>query len=545
MSSVDVAVRERVTLDWIEHHHVALAGVLFAGILVRGWGLGTESLWYDEIFVVPYLHSLEPYGIAMVLPQLDPHPPLYYVLLDLWVRAVGVSDVGLRSLSTVLDVGSIGVVYLLTRRLYDRRVGLVAAGLFALSPFYVWYGREARMYALATLLALTSTYLLVRMGDGDRRWRTASGYLLATVALAHTHAFAPLVVLGQNVYLAGAFLAGLHDGEGVPRRVGDLSLPRWVGLQVLVGIASAPYYALLYHHTFVTERFTSNVAWVPAADPTRLWTLFGTYLGRTVPPVEPWGYESLWAYGPGDVLTVVGELVTLAGLFLAAYALYRRVHGGTDRSGSGSGFSPGPLLAAWALTPVLTLYALSVFARPVLYDRFTAVAGVAFLVLVARGLTLLADSRRTVAVVGAATLLVLAVPLAGLHAGPQKPQTETAVSVIEANAGEEDLVLASPQWDNSARYYLADMWNPPDQAATPEHPPSWNSELEMTGVAAGAGEMGLRQAVGYRDTVWLVASFQSGADVQTTVESMRGIGYEVTRHEDLEKVDLYRFERAE
>lgn len=57
--------------------------------------------------------------------------------------------------------------------------------------------------------------------------------------------------------------------------------------------------------------------------------------------------------------------------------------------------------------------------------------------------------------------------------------------------------------------------------------------------------MELRQVVEFHDTVWLLASYRSRGDVQTTVESMKAIGYEVTRHEDLETVALYRFERVE
>jgi len=43
----------------------------------------------------------------------------------------------------VADAASVVLIYGVAARLFERRVGPVAALLFALSPFYVWYGREA------------------------------------------------------------------------------------------------------------------------------------------------------------------------------------------------------------------------------------------------------------------------------------------------------------------------------------------------------------------------------------------------------------------
>jgi len=56
MSSVDVHVLDRVRLDRVERHHVALTGVMLVGLVLRAGGLGAESLWWDEVFLVEALH---------------------------------------------------------------------------------------------------------------------------------------------------------------------------------------------------------------------------------------------------------------------------------------------------------------------------------------------------------------------------------------------------------------------------------------------------------------------------------------------------------
>jgi uncharacterized membrane protein len=60
-------------------------------------------------------------------------------------------------------------MFVLSRRLAQPRVALLATALMACSAFQVWYAQEVRMYALVTLAVLIAVYALVRRhGDRDR-----------------------------------------------------------------------------------------------------------------------------------------------------------------------------------------------------------------------------------------------------------------------------------------------------------------------------------------------------------------------------------------
>ena len=52
-------------------------------------------------------------------------------------------------------------MFVLSRRLAQPRVALLATALMACSAFQVWYAREVRMYALVTLAVLIAVYALV------------------------------------------------------------------------------------------------------------------------------------------------------------------------------------------------------------------------------------------------------------------------------------------------------------------------------------------------------------------------------------------------
>ena len=79
-----------------------------------------------------------------------------------------------------------------------------AALLAAISPFFLWYGQEARPYALWGLLALLSTYLLLRWVQTESpAWPWLAGYA-ATLAMflsSHYYAVFLLPVHAGLIYL--------------------------------------------------------------------------------------------------------------------------------------------------------------------------------------------------------------------------------------------------------------------------------------------------------------------------------------------------------
>src|SRR5436305_4632698 len=93
----------------------AIAGLVVAvvaGILVR---LHTSSdLWLDEALTV----NIAKLPVGDLLRQLkhDGHPPLYYLLLHVWMKVFGSGDNAVRSLSTVFSLLTIPPFVLVARR---------------------------------------------------------------------------------------------------------------------------------------------------------------------------------------------------------------------------------------------------------------------------------------------------------------------------------------------------------------------------------------------------------------------------------------------
>ena len=134
---------------------VALAAVL------RLVTVGLESLWFDE--AVSYLAAMLPVFSILNNAVQSSHPPLYYLLLHLWMQWVPNTDLAARLLGLSYDLFLIPVVYLLACELgNERRAALFAALMVAVSPFHVLYSHELRMYTQLMLLVSLGTLAYLR-----------------------------------------------------------------------------------------------------------------------------------------------------------------------------------------------------------------------------------------------------------------------------------------------------------------------------------------------------------------------------------------------
>src|SRR5512139_2866694 len=139
----------------------SLAAILILAAAARFFQLDAQSFWNDEGTSARVAERSLPLITAAAIG--DIHPPLYYYALHFWRGLFGASEFALRSLSAVLGVVLVGLIFLLGRQLSDDSTALVAAFIAALNPFQVYYSQEARMYMLLAVWVAVSTYLLVSL----------------------------------------------------------------------------------------------------------------------------------------------------------------------------------------------------------------------------------------------------------------------------------------------------------------------------------------------------------------------------------------------
>ncbi|MEW1587806.1 glycosyltransferase family 39 protein [Micromonospora vinacea] len=205
-------------------------------------GLGSAQLWRDELATWSAA-TRSPGDLVRLAGTIDAATGPYYLLMHVWTTIVGDSTIALRVPAVLAMTVAAGLLAVLGARLVDRRGGLFAGLLFAVLPGTSRYGQEARPYALATMLAVLATLLLV---TALRRpsWARWAGYAAAVAALGLIHLIA-LTVLAAHALVVliawwrGPAAAGVAAPEH-PDAERDRRVWRWLVAVVPVALLAGP-----------------------------------------------------------------------------------------------------------------------------------------------------------------------------------------------------------------------------------------------------------------------------------------------------------------
>ena len=403
--------------------------IFIAGFALRIYNIGAESIWYDEAISVAVAKLGFVEHLRWIAEVDDNNPPLYYTLLHLWIPVFGDSEASVRMLSAIFGALSILVIYALGKLLFDKKTGLVAASILAVSIFNIMFSQEARAYSLMAFTALLSFYFLLRMIMSRNRVYAAA-YVVSSLCLVYSHYYGILVVIAQNIW----FFTEL----AWKRRVGALGLLKWLLLQVLVVVLFLPCSFLLARNTAAIQKGF----WITEPG-------FRDILG----------YFTL--YAGTFFLLCVFLLFTL--LAIAGPGLIRRInlperfYGWEDYNPEGPGISYGSriyLLLAWIFAVVFIPFIASNISSPVLIYRYTIAAAPAFYILTARGISGL---RMNIAIVLLVALIAgLSFPgLKRYYVETEKYDWREAARYIQEEAGHGDFVVTYPKFEvEPAAYYL-------------------------------------------------------------------------------------------
>ncbi len=326
--------------------------IVLLAFLLCLYRLDHQSLWYDEGFSV-YLARMS-LGEITARTTSDIHPPLYYYLLHLWLGPFGDSEFVLRFFSLVFGLLTVPLIYALGRRLLDTASGLLAALLLALSPLYLWYSQEARMYTLVTLLCLLSSYLLLRAVEGKGKagflW---GGYIMVNILAVYSHFYAFFVLAFHLLFLLVWWAVN---------RKGDT---------LLAGLLSQGVVALAYlpWSGFVLRRYAADVSYWRGE-------LVFTEVVRKTLILFSTGHTILESRAQ-PIAFVYGAMLLCA---LVVIAL-----GGKRTAGGMGSLWPLLFLLLYSSLPAVLLFLIS-YQRPKFHPRYLMLASPAFFLILAGGL---------------------------------------------------------------------------------------------------------------------------------------------------------------
>ncbi len=181
-------------------------------------------LWFDEGW--SWHLARMPIPEMLRATAADRSPFLYYLFLHFWIRIAGESEFALRWPSVAFGLLTAALAGRIATRGWGRPAGILAMLIMGLSPFWLYYVQEARMYAM---LAAGTLAALEGMEAALRR-PTPLRFLIWTLLAAGT-----ILTHYYGLFPAAAMAIGL--GMGSARR--PAARRRWaasmLGLVLLIG----------------------------------------------------------------------------------------------------------------------------------------------------------------------------------------------------------------------------------------------------------------------------------------------------------------------
>lgn len=138
--------------------------ILFLSIIILAFILRlfslNQSFWLDEAVQV-WASSLPLEKFFTEYVPGDFNPPLYYLLMHLWMKIFGSSEAVVRMLSVILGTGCVWLIWRVVKEIEgskNNRLEIMTVLLLATSPLHIYYSQEARMYVLACFGFLLSIW---------------------------------------------------------------------------------------------------------------------------------------------------------------------------------------------------------------------------------------------------------------------------------------------------------------------------------------------------------------------------------------------------
>ncbi len=387
---------------------LGLIALIVLGALLRFYHIGGSAIWWDEGFS----HRWATLPIKTVLHETsteDFNPPLYYLMLNGWVRVFGDSEASMRAPSAICSIIAIWLTYLIGRQLLRHSVAMLAAGCMAVAPFQVFYAQQARSYGLMLVFSLTSMYFFVRL-IREKNAGVVVGYLLCTAATLYAHVYGVFFLMAQCLVVLTLW---------VRREKTELTISRGVMIQLALGVLLIPW--LL---------FALNRA--AAADA-------GFWIEK--PSVGFLLRESRKLTGSRVAMgvTVVFLLFTLVTVLLD-WRYNRKIQ---QSRGEGKPFSPigaFALLLTWFLVPHVVPIAMSYVMHPIYVHRYAIGTLPAMYLLVAAGICWLRPRPVSVAA-GCVFFGVLVTDMIKLVQAPDNHAARTLAAYVDKTATPNDVLV--------------------------------------------------------------------------------------------------------
>ena len=331
-----------------------LCGLMITALVFHSLNLDYASYELDE--AVHIWFAQKSFSEVVAQASNDPNPPIYNLIISVWVKNFGVSEFSTRFFSVLMGVFAVGAMFLIASRNFGLAVGMFAALFLCFSPVQFRFTHMARPYSMLMLSVILSYGALFESLKKASK-RNLLLYYLASTAMIYIHPTSIFNVAAQGLIILWAKRNRIKEAF-VPILVLSLAV-----VSFACWIFSIPYF----------ER--SHRMWFGPPNLDDVWYVLKVFYG----------------YWPLALLQIA--------LFLGL--LVQKIRGKIDAAS-------WPFVVLWCVVPLISSIIISYLFKPVFQDKYILSVQPAIMLLLAVSIGLLFKNRIAKIILGIAVLSTLA-----------------------------------------------------------------------------------------------------------------------------------------
>ncbi|MBI5031815.1 MAG: glycosyltransferase family 39 protein [Chloroflexi bacterium] len=406
-----------------------LLAILLLATALRFYLVAQMPLRADEASNI-FLATQEPDAIMRPFIAEDPHLPLFFWLLHYWMLVAGSSELAARFLPISAGIVVVALTYVLGRQLFpaQKNIPIIATLLAAVNPYLIWDAQDAYMYSFLAAITLFSFISFMRVMQPRASRRHWASYIVANALGLFVHYLAGLVLIAQGIL----WLAWIITRRITTRRAGE-----WIIAQVITVGLYFPWLIFVFPllANFKLNFFPPATFFEMLARSLIAFSV-GRVDGRLMPPmIDP---------PMGGILAIGFLLIFVLGLF-----------GSSTFDDKYARF----MLVVYLSIPLVVIFLFSIWRFPIFDERYVLFLIPPFLLVVARGVTLLRVMSATKWMASGAMVFMLAASGFSLNnyfhvpAYAKSPDWHSFMRRVAADARAGDVMIQNYP-DPALPYYL-------------------------------------------------------------------------------------------
>lgn len=185
--------------------------IMVVAAIIYSYRLGTDALGASEAYSAAAAAKPSVGAIVRIPVMHDPGKQVfYYVVLHFFTLVFGLREVALRSMSVVLALVTLVMIFAVGREMFDEATAVAGVAIWAFNPLAVVFAHLARMYPMFITVALAHLWTLWRL----RRNPSTAGAIVCGglgAAMPYTHLAGMLIVGAEAAMLVRDWVRGRRD----------------------------------------------------------------------------------------------------------------------------------------------------------------------------------------------------------------------------------------------------------------------------------------------------------------------------------------------